>query len=378
MERLTAVHNRAVAPRSAPYPEPLRSIISRESMARAREVIGSWSGYAPSPLVALPRLAQQLGIGTCYLKDESRRWDLKSFKALGGAYAVAEIAAEARGPLTVCCATDGNHGRSVAWGAQRAGARAVIFLHERVNPSREEAIRQYGAETVRVAGNYDDSVRAAAAAAAENGWVVVSDTSYPGYDDIPRRVMQGYTLLVDEVLAALPPGERLTHVMLQGGVGGLAAAVAGYLWHVLGSERPEIVIVEPERAACLLESARAGRPQVVQGSLETIMAGLSCGEVSTLAWEILSIGAGHFLAIPDDAIPPVMRALAAGEWGEPVVSGESGAAGLAGLLVVANDAGIRSAVGLDTASRVLAINTEGDTDPGLWRELVGCSGSELG
>lgn len=377
MDSVTAVHNRRVAPPSAPYPAQLRSIISRAAMERARDVIGNWPGYAASPLVRLPGLAQRLGVAACYLKDESRRWDLKSFKALGGAYAVAEIAAAEPGPLTVCCATDGNHGRAVAWGAQRVGARAVIYLHERVNPSREDAIRQYGAETVRVAGNYDDSVRAAAAAAAENGWVVVSDTSYPGYDEIPRLVMQGYTVLVDEILAALPRGERLTHVFLQGGVGGLAAAVTGYLWDVLGPERPAVVVVEPERAACLLASARAGRPEVVHGSLDTIMAGLSCGEVSALAWEVLATAAGYFIAIPDASIAPAMRALACGDWGTPVVSGESGAAGIAGLEAAARDAVLRAAIGLDASSRVLAINTEGDTDPGLYRELVGRSGDEV-
>ncbi|HEX2139488.1 MAG TPA: diaminopropionate ammonia-lyase [Woeseiaceae bacterium] len=377
MDRVITAHNHLAVPPSVPYPEPLRSIISRESMERARTVMADWPGYSATPLVRLPALAQGLGLGACYLKDEGARWDLKSFKALGGAYAVSEISAAARGPLTVCCATDGNHGRSVAWGARRVAARAVIYLHERVNAYREEAIRQYGAETVRVAGTYDDSVRAAAAAAAENGWVVVSDTSYPGYDEIPRLVMQGYTVLVDEVLAQLPPGERLTHVVLQGGVGGLAAAVTGYLWDVLGPARPEVVVVEPERAACLLASARAGRPEVVHGSLDTLMAGLSCGEVSALAWDILAPGARHFIAIPDERIRPVMRALASGAWGEPVVSGESGAAGVAGLEAAAADPVLRDAIGLDAGSRVLAINTEGDTDPGLYRELVGRSADDV-
>ncbi len=377
MNSISSVVNPRAAPRGQPYPQRLRAIISRGSMERARSVIRSWEGYAPSPLVGLAGLAQQLGLGACYIKDESDRWGLRSFKALGGAYAVGEIAASLPKPLTVCCATDGNHGRSVAWGASRTGSNAVIFLHEHVNAYREQAIQRYGAKTVRVPGNYDDSVRAAADAAQRNGWVVVSDTSYAGYDGIPQLVMQGYTVLIDEALQQLPPGERLTHVVIQGGVGGLAAAVAGYLWDVVGPARPTIVIVEPERAACLLASARAGRSTPLHGSLDTIMAGLSCGEVALLAWDILLPAAQHFVAIPDARIVPTMRALASGVWGAPVVSGESGAAGVAGLELAAGDAAIRAAIGLDGSSRVLLISTEGDTDPGLYQELVGAGGDQI-
>lgn len=373
--------NPTALPAEQPYPQRLRDIIGRPATAEARRVITSWPGYAPSPLIALPGMARELDLAACYIKDESTRWTLKSFKALGGAYAVGEVLKSPPASATVCCATDGNHGRAVAWGAQRLGARCVIFLHEGVSTNRELEIRHFGAQIVRVTGNYDDSVRAAAEAAHRNGWIVVSDTSYEGYrphsKDIPRLVMQGYTVLVSEALEQMPAGGRFTHVVIQGGVGGLAAAVAGHLWDLLQSARPRIMIVEPDRAACLLASARAGRPTAWPGPLDTIMAGLSCGEVSGLAWEILSQAANCFIAVPDAAAVAAMQALASGEWGTRVVSGESGAAGAAGLEAIAHDPELRAAMALDASSRVLLISTEGDTDPDLYRELVGARADEI-
>ncbi|MFN7194857.1 MAG: diaminopropionate ammonia-lyase, partial [bacterium] len=264
--------------------------------------------------------------------------------------------------------------RSVAWGARAAGLRCVIYIHEGVSEGRAAASRAFGAEVRRVPGNYDDSVRIAAADAAREGWTVVSDTSWEGYQDIPRDVMQGYGVMVGEAIAqgegeARPP----THVFVQGGVGGVAAATVAHLWERFGPARPCIVVVEPDKADCLTRSAEAGRVVHLSGDLDTIMAGLSCGEPSPLAWAVLDPGADAFMAIGDAAIAPAMRLLAA----EGVVGGESGVAGLAALQIAAREPAMRAMLGLDAASRVLLFGTEGATDPALYEALVGESAERV-
>ena len=278
--------------------------------------------------------------------------------------------------ITVVCATDGNHGRSVAWGAKMFGCACTIFVHAAVSEARADAIATYGARIVRSPGTYDDAVREAARQAAAKRWVVVSDTSYPGYVDIPRDVMSGYSVMADETLAQLrAEGEQPpTHVFIQGGVGGLAAAVFARLWQALGAARPRLIVVEPAAAGCLFASAEAGNAAGVAGDLETIMAGLSCGEASVIAWRILDQGADAFVTVVDDAAAETMRLLAEGEAGVPVVSGESGVAGLAGLLCVAERSEWRQALALDEASRVLLISSEGDTDPAVYSRIVGVPG----
>jgi diaminopropionate ammonia-lyase len=344
---------------------------------------------------ALPGLAAELGVGALHYKDESLRFGLGSFKALGGAYAVARVIlrrAEAVGAplsmadlaagradvgdLTVCCATDGNHGRSVAWGARTFGCRCVIFIHATVSEGRKRAIEAYGAEVRRTAGNYDDSVREAEATARREGWVVVSDTSYPGYTDIPRDVMQGYELMAAEAFDALP--EPPTHVFLQTGVGGMAAAVAAQAKRRWGADRPTIVLADPDRSACWFDSIRAGRPVAVEGELDTLMAGLACGEVSLLAWEILKDHADAVMAIPDPAAVEMMRRLARPVAGDPpLVAGESAVAGLAALALAMQDETAVDALGLGRGARVLVFGTEGDTDPELYRKLVGADAATV-
>ncbi len=381
----------ASADRHAPWRAGQDAILNDAALAEARAAISAWPGYAPTPQVALPGLAAALGVAEIHYKDESHRFGLGSFKALGGAYAVARVilrrAAEAgrpagmddllagrladiAGALTVCCATDGNHGRSVAWGAQRFGAACVIFIHATVSEGRKTAIEAFGAEVRRTAGNYDDSVREADATAARNGWVVVSDTSWPGYTEIPRDVMQGYELMAAEAFDALPTPP--THVFLQTGVGGMAAAVAAQAVRRWGAARPRIVLADPDRSACWLDSLRAGRPVAVEGDLDTLMAGLACGEVSLLAWEVLKDHADAVMAIPDASAVAMMRRLARPAAGDPpLVAGESAVAGLAALALAMPDAAARATLGLDAWSRVLVFGTEGDTDPGLYTDLVG-------
>ncbi len=387
-------HNRDADP-SRPYGEAAEAVLDGAEIATAQREIATWPGYAESPLEQLPGLAAAGGVGQIYYKDESGRFGLGSFKALGGAYAVyrllarlvadrpggvavasAELAAGAHRDITstatVCCATDGNHGRSVAWGARTFGCRSVIYIHQTVSEGRRAAIAGFGAEVVRTAGTYDDSVRQAAADAAARGWYVVSDTSYAGYSDRPREVMRGYTLIAAEAIRQLPAGELPTHLFLQGGVGGLAAAVLAQFWLRFGSDRPRFVVVEPEAAACLYASARAGQPTAIEGELDTMMAGLSCGEVSLLAWQVLAQGADDFMTVPDRAAVAVMRLLANGVGGDPpLVAGESAVAGLAGARAAARDPKLAAALDLGPESRILVFGTEGDTDPDLYRSIVG-------
>lgn len=367
------------------YPATLAPIQSLAALARAQAEIAVWPGFAATPLHDLAGLAAEHGLASIRYKDEGGRFGLGSFKALGGAYAVLRLLQRQTGlssaellsgrhrhklaGITVTCATDGNHGRSVAWGAQLFGCACVIYVHATVSQGRCDAIAAYGARVQRCAGNYDDSVRQAQQDAEARGWFVVSDTSYPGYRDVPRDVMQGYGVMIAEAFDQLAPADYPTHVFVQGGVGGLAAAMLAYLWQRFGAARPCFVVVEPDRAACLYESARAGHPVVVGGALDTVMAGLACGEVSELAWEILDPGADGFMIISDEAALALMRRLAE----DKVVAGESAVAGLAGALA-ARAAGL---FGLDAASRLLVFGSEGATDPALYRQIVGRSHLEV-
>jgi diaminopropionate ammonia-lyase len=350
--------------------------------------------HAETPLVALPGLAEKLGVGAVHIKDEGHRFGLGSFKALGGAYAVIRLVLEEAGrrldrvidiselhapevqavarSMTVACATDGNHGRSVAQGAELVGARAAIFVHSGVSDERVAAIARFGAEMVRVADTYDDSVRQAAGVAAEKGWTIVSDTSWPGYERIPGLVMQGYTALVREALRKLP--EPPTHVFIQSGVGGIAAAVAGHLALEFGEARPVFTVVDPARAACLFETARAGHPVTIEHGAPTVMAMLECYEPSLIAWRILSRVADAFMTVDEEDAVSVMRQLANPVAGDPaIVAGESGGVGLAGLMRAIADPAVKATLGLDAGSRVFLVNTEGATDPGKYEEIVGFS-----
>lgn len=353
------------------YTPDLQAILSMKRAREARAHIGTWAGYVPTPIHSLPAFAARTSVAEVLYKDEGQRFELKSFKALGGAYAVDRLVAQrGKDGLVVTCATDGNHGRAVAWGARRAGIRAVIYVHEGVSEGRAKAIRSLGAEVVREGYNYDASVRASAEAAAKNGWQIVSDTSWPGYEDVPRDVMQGYAVLAME---AAEQEAKPTHIFIQGGVGGVAAAILSHGWETMGANRPKLIVVEPENAACLFESAKAGAVTNVTGDLETIIAGLACGEPSILAWKILEPGADAFMTVTDKDAIAAMRDLAA----QHVVGGESGVAGLAGFFKAAGHPEMRRALGLDATSRVLLFGTEGATDAAVYTELVGKSPEEI-
>lgn len=375
-----------------PLDEADARLLGRAGAEAALDWLAQRGTVQETPLHALPGLAGDLGVGALHVKDEGFRLGLGSFKALGGAYAVARLVAEEaervlgrpvglgeiRSPevaavaagMTVACATDGNHGRSVAQGAQLVGARAAIFVHAGVSAERVAAIARYGAEMIRVEGTYDDSVAASARVSAERGWTVVSDTTWPGYERIPGIVMQGYTVLAHEALARMP--EPPTHVFLQAGVGGFAAAVAAHLVLALGDRRPKVVVVEPARAACVFGSAMAGHQVTIPHGEPTVMAMLECYVPSLVAWRILSRIADAFMTVEEQAAVDVMNRLARPSKGDPaVVAGESGGAGLAGAIAAASDPSFREALGLGPSSRILVVNTEGATDPALYTQFVG-------
>lgn len=382
--------------RTAEYRHPLDAAdiqsFGPKAADEVRHFLALREDYAPTPLHSLPALAGQLGIGAIHIKDEGKRLGLGSFKALGGAYATIRLVveeaarvlgrpvdlAEWRSPdvakvaatMTVACATDGNHGRSVAQGAGLVGAQCVIFVHEGVSAARCDAIARFGARIVRVKGSYDDSVAEASRAAEANGWTVVSDTSWPGYERIPRLVMQGYTALLQEALAQMPA--LPTHVFVQAGVGGIAATVAAYFASAFGDARPFLTVADPSCAACLFESAKAGRPVKIARSRATVMAMLECYEPSLVAWRILARAADAFMTIEDEDAITAMKQLAFPVGGDPaIVAGESGGAGLAALMKVARTPSLREQIGLGPDARVFLINTEGATDPALYEALVG-------
>jgi diaminopropionate ammonia-lyase len=371
--------------------EAAYSVLSEQDFANAQAEITAWEGYEATPLVSLASLAEQIGVARVDYKHEGPRFGLGSFKALGGSYAALRVLQrelskqlgrevsleeirngahkDACAGITLVSATDGNHGRSLAWGCQRFGAPCRIYIHAEVSEGRAVAMRELGAEVIRITGDYDESVLLAKKEAEENGWFVVSDTSWEGYTEPPRDVMAGYSVMTREACEALE--QAPTHVFLQGGVGGLAASVAAALRQYYGEASPRVVIVEPELAACLFDSAKAGKATNFAIQEETIMAGLSCGEPSEMAWEILAEEAADFVTIPDSIVAPAVRLLANGESGDPVVeAGESAVAGLSALIAACQSPEMKATFGLDETSRVLLIGSEGVTDPAIFAAIM--------
>jgi diaminopropionate ammonia-lyase len=385
------------------YPESLKNIMSIKAAHESRDWLSSWAQLSqqPTPLWSLPGIAKKLGIAQFYVKDESTRSPLGSFKALGAPIALIRLilrtmpeqSFDPKGLITgrykdrlshftVISATDGNHGRALAAAAQTVGCNCVIVLHANVSVEREAAIAAYGARIIRVKGNYDESVEHTARIADENGWPVVSDTSYEGYETVPRDVMQGYGTIAEEILeqtSSKANGDRaFTHVFVQGGVGGMAAGIVSYLWEVYQQQRPMFIMVEPAQADCLYQSALQGRAAKATGSVDSVMAGLACGETSPLAWRFLETSIDFFQTISDEDAVSAMRALAQGSATDiPIVAGESAVAGLAALQILANAPFDAEKVGLNGDSRVLIIGTEGATAPSVYQSLVGESGESV-
>lgn len=331
----------------------------------------------PTPLWHLKGLASRISVADIILKDESSRLGLNAFKILGVSYAVGRLMGDNRiskGSVLVC-ATTGNHGRAVARAAREHGLGAKVYVPADTADARIEAIKGEGASVLTVDGNYDDAVRLLAEDARRHGWTIVSDTAWAGYEEIPRLIMAGYTKLIDEAEGQWAPEPPPDLVLVQAGVGGLACAVISWLCHRYGAQRPFTIVCEPASAACYLESARAGRPVSLRGPFNTNMAGLSSGEVSSIAWPTIAATADAFVAIDDEPGMQGMRELAHPTDDDPViVAGASGVCGLAVLLEILRDEKlrpVREASGLSALSRALVINTEGATDPELYARIAG-------
>ena len=356
----------------------------------------SLPGYKPTPLVTLPGLAKKLGVKEILVKDESHRFGIKAFKALGASYAIYSFlkkewesrfedpfspelfqdrdAMSRLGEYTFCAATDGNHGKAVAWTAGKLGQKAIIYMPDNTAQARIDAITSEGA-TVELAGRtFDDCVERCTSDAKANGWQEIADTAYPGYMDIPQSIILGYSSVFRELEDSINGGEAadVDAVFLPAGVGGLASAGASYYTMRYGKNRPKLVCVEPTESDCFLESVLSGggEPVFTKGDQLSIMAGLNCGMPSLVAWPVMKDSCDLFLAVPDDYVAPAMRAY----YREGVTSGESGCATLAGLLALCEESGLeeaRSRLGLTASSRILLVNTEGDTDPVNYRKVTG-------
>lgn len=356
---------------------PDRKLAQRFGVAaaeKARQFHRSIAEYDVTPLVKLDALAEKLGLGALYVKDESFRFGLNAFKGLGGSFAMQTLAQGKEGKLVFVTATDGNHGRGVAWAARRLGHEAHVFMPRGSAAERLENIRAQGAHAEITNLNYDDTVRYAAHLAEENGWLLIQDTAWPGYETVPALIMQGYTTMGAEIKEQL--GDvRPTHVFLQAGVGAMAGAMTAFFADAY-EDKPTVVIVEPEGADCIFRTAEAddGVVHCCGEDMHTIMAGLCCGEPCTLAWEQLYHNADFAVRCPDSTAERGMRVYGRPLGADPrIVSGESGA--VTGGLVVdlmteAEHAAIRKQLGLDERSIVLCISTEGDTDKENYRKIL--------
>lgn len=373
--------------------------INKEEIEKIRNFHRSFSEYKVTPLHSLSELAKELGVSNIWIKDESYRFGLNSFKSLGGSYAIGKYIAkklnmdiselsfemlnskdikEKLGDLTFVTATDGNHGRGIAWFANQIGQKSVVFMPKGSSEIRLNNIRKEGAEASITDLNYDDAVRLATKYADENNGVIIQDTAWDGYEEIPTWIMQGYVTLIDEAIDQINTLDKgiPTHVFLQAGVGSFAGTVQGYLEYAFGNNRPITTIVEPNEAACIFKSAEINdqKPHAVTGFMETIMAGLNCGEPNTIGWNILRDYSDMYISCPDYVSARAMRILANPLNGDPkVVSGESGAVGLGILSLILEEDGLKEIaekLNINKDSKILVISTEGDTDPENYKRIV--------
>lgn len=398
MELLKWVHN--TKSRDVNYTKEKLVGFEEKEMKEVYDFHKSLPGYKATPLVELDDLAKYYGVQKLWLKDESKRFGLNAFKVLGGSYAIGKylsqklgrdiselpfnvlISDEVKkqlGDVTFVTATDGNHGRGVAWVANKLRQKSVVYMPKGSAKMRFDAIAREGADVSITDLNYDDAVRLANKGAEEHGWIMVQDTAWDGYEEIPLWIMQGYSTIINEIVEQLEAAkeEKPTHVFLQAGVGSFAGAVQGYLAHLYGDDRPITIICEPHGANCIYKSMEAndGKPHNVTGDLTTIMAGLACGEPNTISWKILRDNADFSVSCDDSIAARGMRVLSSPLGNDQrVISGESGAVGL-GLFTVLSEkkeeyAELMKALKIDENSRILCISTEGDTDVEGYKNVV--------
>ena len=344
------------------------NILTEEDIDEAYRIISDWENYAPTPLLLLDKLSTELKLKRIFYKDESKRFHLKSFKALGGSYAVEKIT-KGNKEIVISTATAGNHGRSVAWGSKKLGLKCKIFISEYVSETRAKAMRGFGADVIRVKGNYEDSLNECIKQSNQNNWQIVQDVAWKNYMLVPKLTMAGYSVMMKEISEQIN-NQKVSHIILQAGVGGMAAAmVAGlarYLNHV-----PQIIIVEPDSAACVLASINTGKIEKISIEKESIMGGMSCGEVSLVPWQILKKSVNYCVTVSDDYISKTIKYLANCELSyEKIIGGECSTPGIISLIGLCNDAKIRKKINLNEDSNVLLFGCEGDADEELYQKLL--------
>ena len=348
--------------------DKILSSLSEKDIDDAYFSISNWKGYFPTPLIELNKLSKELGLNKIFYKDESKRFDLKSFKALGGAYAVEKVS-KGNEDIIVSTATAGNHGRSVAWGAKRLGLKCKIFISEFVRDVRGQAMSDLGADVVKVKGNYERSLIECIQQSTDNNWQIVQDVAWEGYLMVPKFTMAGYTVMMREIADQIT-NDQITHIILQAGVGGMAGAmvagIARYLNYI-----PTTIVVEPDSAACVLESIRSGKIEKIEIKRESLMGGMSCGEVSLVPWEILKDSVKYCISLPDDDIAKTMKLLGNSSFSDnKIVAGENSAPGVIGLIASYEDQDIKQNLQLNQNSNVLIIGCEGDTDKEMYQKLI--------
>ena len=351
------------------------NVCGEKNIIDAYKKISSWKDYNTTPLIELKKLSDNLKLKNIFYKDESKRFHLKSFKALGGAYAVERVK-EGKKNITVSTATAGNHGRSVAWGAQRLGLKCKIFISEYVSDARAEEMRKLGAEIIRVKGNYEKSLEECINQSNTNGWEIVQDVAWENYENVPKLTMAGYSVMIKEI--SNQTDQYITHIFLQAGVGGMASGailgVAQYFKRI-----PKIVIVEPENADCVLQSVDKGSLQKVDIKKESIMGGMSCGEVSLVPWKILKNSVNLCTSISDKNVAKTITMLKNNYFCEKnIIGGECSTPGIISLISVCENQDLKNKISLDENSNVLVIGCEGDADEILYKKLLDDGKKELG
>jgi len=348
--------------------EEILKNITKEQIDEAYLTISKWDSYYPTPLLLLNKLSKELNLNNIYYKDESKRFDLKSFKALGGAYAVEKVT-KGNKDITVSTATAGNHGRSVAWGAKRLGLKCKIFISEYVSDARGKAMEALGADVVKVKGNYENSLVECIKLSRDNNWQIVQDVAWKDYMLVPTLTMAGYSVMMKEIVDQIN-NEEITHIFLQAGVGGMAGAmVAGaarYLKNI-----PKMIIVEPDSAACVMESIKTGKIEKINIVRESLMGGMSCGEPSLVPWKILKKSVNNCISLPDDDIGKAMNLFSNASFGDDkIIAGENSAPGVISLIASCNDEKVKNKIKLNSNSNVLLIGCEGDTDQEMYQKLL--------
>ena len=344
------------------------SVLTKNDIDEAYKIISRWDNYSPTPLIYLNKLSKILKLNKIFYKDESKRFHLKSFKALGGAYAVEKVT-KGNKEMVISTATAGNHGRSVAWGSKKLGLKCKIFISEYVSESRAEVMRGFGADVIRVKGNYENSLDECIKQTNQNNWQIVQDVAWHDYKLIPKLTMAGYSVMMKEISEQIN-NQQISHVILQAGVGGMAAAMVAGIARYLNNI-PKVIIVEPESAACVLESIKTGKIEKISIEKESLMGGMSCGEVSLVPWQILKNSVNYCVTVSDDYISKTVKFLANCEFSdEKIIGGECSTPGIISLVGLCNNDEIRKKINLNEDSNVLLFGCEGDADEELYQKLL--------